>query len=129
MDSVFNSKLPVYPCAWFIYSEIMWSMYSVAMRLSYSLKHLGLFYCFDYGVPRIIIKPKLKKPPDKSRLTPTQLDHHKNYYNNILRNKKYRRRFEQLQHWKHAMNLWIDGLTEKEIVKHYLNSARLRLPL
>ena len=63
--SVFNLKLIVYPWAWFIYWEIMWSMYSVAMLLSCSLKRFGLLYCFDYGVPQIIIKPKLKKPPVK----------------------------------------------------------------
>mgnify|MGYP000010813628 FL=1 len=56
-----------YPCAWLILSNLMWSMYSVAMMLSCSLNDFGCFHIGDVFIPRIIVLPRPKKPPDKCR--------------------------------------------------------------
>ena len=54
-----------YPRAYMIFSELMWSMYSVAMILRCALRLFGTVYLpFDYGVVVIFVIPRLKKPPD-----------------------------------------------------------------
>ena len=59
------TTITAYPCAWLILSNLMWSMYSVAMMLSCSLHDFGCFHIGDVFIPRIIILPCPKKPPDK----------------------------------------------------------------
>ena len=46
-------------------SEIMWSMYSIAMLLWNDLHCFGVIYCpFQYGVVALFCVPRAKKPPD-----------------------------------------------------------------
>ena len=57
--------LLAYPRAYMIFTELMWSMYSVAMLLRCALSLFGEIYCpFNYGVVAIFALPRIKKPPD-----------------------------------------------------------------
>ena len=59
------SCLQVYPRTWFISSEIMWSLYSIAMLLSNELRCFGVVYCpFQCGIISLFCMPRVKKPPD-----------------------------------------------------------------
>ena len=62
----FNSiTLLAYPRSYMILTELMWSMYSVAMFLCCALSCFGMvFQPFEYGVIRLFALPRLKKPPD-----------------------------------------------------------------
>jgi len=47
------------------FSELIWSMYSVAMLLLCALSLFGTVYClFEYGIIAIFALPRLKKAPD-----------------------------------------------------------------
>ena len=62
----FNSiTLLAYPRSYMIFTELMWSMYSVAMFLCCALSCFDMvFRPFEYGVIRLFALPRLKKPPD-----------------------------------------------------------------
>ena len=57
--------LLAYPRAYMIFSELMWSMWSVAMLIRCALCSFGTVYCpFEYGIVAIFALPRMKKPPD-----------------------------------------------------------------
>ena len=59
------SRLQVYPCRWLILSEIMWSMYIIAMLLPNDLRCFGVIYCpFQYVVVALFCVSQIKKPLD-----------------------------------------------------------------
>ena len=48
-----------------IFSELMWSMWSVAMLIRCALCSFGTVYCpFEYGIVALFALPRMKKPPD-----------------------------------------------------------------
>ena len=59
-----KSTLMVLPCRWLVFSEIMWSMWSVAMLLGCRLDRFGVVYSpFEYGVVKLFALPRVKRPP------------------------------------------------------------------
>ena len=53
-----------YPRSYMIFTELMWSMYSVAMILCCALSCFGtVFRPFEYVFIRLFALPRLKKPP------------------------------------------------------------------
>ena len=57
--------LLAYPRAYMIFSELMWSMWSVAMLIRCALCSFGTVYCpFEYGIVALFALPRMKKPPD-----------------------------------------------------------------
>ena len=57
--------LLAYPRAYMIFSNLMWSMWSVAMLIRCALSSFGTVYCpFEYGIVAIFALPRMKKPPD-----------------------------------------------------------------
>ena len=65
IEKALLSCLQVYPCRWLILSEIMWSIYSIAMLLSNKLRCFDVVYCpFQYGIISLFCMPQMKKPAD-----------------------------------------------------------------
>ncbi len=57
--------LLAYPRSYMILSELMWSMYSVAMFLNCALScYFSVFRPFEYGILTLFALPRRKKPPD-----------------------------------------------------------------
>ena len=57
--------LLAYPRSYMILSELMWSMYSVAMFLNCALScYFSVFRPFEYGILTLFALPHRKKPPD-----------------------------------------------------------------
>ena len=59
-----KSTFMVLPCRWLVFSEIMWSMWSMAMLLGCRLDRFGVVYSpFEYGVVKLFALPRAKRPP------------------------------------------------------------------
>ena len=59
--------LLAYPRSYIIFTELMWSMYSVAMILSCALSCFGaVFRPFEYGFIRLFASPRLKTSEETS---------------------------------------------------------------